>query len=206
MDMNRIRARIDDMTAELLRQQSQDGAWRMCFDSGTMTDSYLIILLRLLGRADEHLIRMLAARIASRQEANGAWKVYPDESEGNLDATAEAYFALLYAGYYYEYDPRMVRAKQFILKRGGLSEARTLLTQVIFAATGQAEWPRLLRIPLEAFFSDLGIGLDLFSLSGHARVHLVPTLIMANKQFVRRTVTMPDLSSLFSGSLAHIYE
>lgn len=200
MDMNRIRARIDDLTAELLNQQSRDGAWRMCFDSGTMTDSYLIILLRLLGRTDEHLIRLLAARIASKQEANGSWKVYPDESEGNLEATAEAYFALLYAGYYADYDPRMVRAKHFILQRGGLSEARTLLTQVIFAATGQADWPRLLRIPLEAFFSDLGIGLDLFSLSGHARVHLVPTLIMANKQFVHRTVTMPDLSSLFTGT------
>lgn len=197
MDMKRIRARIDAMTEELIHQQSQDGAWRMCFDSGTMTDSYLIILLRLLGRADERLIHMLAARIASKQEENGAWKVYPDESEGNLDATSEAYFALLYAGYYYEADPRMVRAKQFILKRGGLSEVRSLLTQVIFAATGQAEWPRMLRIPLEAFFSDLGIGLDLFSLSGHARVHLVPTIIMANKQFVRKTSTMPELYQLF---------
>ncbi|MGO4184835.1 squalene cyclase, partial [Paenibacillus sp. TAF43_2] len=197
MDMKRIRARIDAMTEELIHQQSQDGAWRMCFDSGTMTDSYLIILLRLLGRADERLIHMLAARIASKQEENGAWKVYPDESEGNLDATSEAYFALLFAGYYYEADPRMVRAKQFILKRGGLSEVRSLLTQVIFAATGQAEWPRMLRIPLEAFFSDLGIGLDLFSLSGHARVHLVPTIIMANKQFVRKTSTMPELYQLF---------
>ncbi|WP_419873848.1 squalene cyclase [Candidatus Pristimantibacillus sp. PTI5] len=200
MDMNRIRARIDGLTAELLRQQSRDGAWRMCFDTGTMTDSHLIILLRLLGRTDEHLIRLLAARIASKQEANGAWKVYPDELEGNLEATAEAYFALLYAEYYSEFDPRMVRAKQFILRRGGLSEARTLLTQVIFAAAGQAEWPRLLRIPLEAFFSDLGIGIDIFSLSGHARAHLVPTLIMANNQFVRKTFNMPDLSSLFTGS------
>ncbi|MGO4544351.1 prenyltransferase/squalene oxidase repeat-containing protein [Paenibacillus sp. 2TAB23] len=200
MDSNRIREQIDRMAADLLGQQSQDGAWRMCFDSGTMTDSYLIIVMRLLGRADEHLIRMLAARIASKQEANGSWKVYPDESGGNLEATAEAYFALLYAGYYYEDDPRMVNAKQFILQRGGLSEARSLLTQVMLAATGQAEWPRLLRIPLEAFFSDSGIGLDLFSLSGHARVHLVPILIMANKQFVLRSITMPNLSALYVGS------
>ncbi|WP_255314627.1 prenyltransferase/squalene oxidase repeat-containing protein [Bacillus sp. FJAT-26390] len=199
MDMKRIRERIDDITADLLRQQSRDGAWRMCFDSGTMTDSYLIILLRLLERPDEHLIRNLAARIASRQETNGAWKVYPDEAEGNLEATAEAYYALLCARFYHESDPRMVMAKQFILKQGGLSEAKNLLTQVIFAATGQAEWPRLLRIPLEAFFSDLGIGLDLFSLSGHARVHLVPTLIMANKSFARRTPSMPLLTDLFVG-------
>jgi sporulenol synthase len=82
MDMNRIRARIDEMTADLLRRQSRDGAWRMCFDTGTATDSYLIILLRLLERPDEHLIQRLAARIAAMQQPNGAWKVYPDESEG----------------------------------------------------------------------------------------------------------------------------
>jgi sporulenol synthase len=199
MDMKRIRTRIDSLAAELLQQQSPDGAWRMCFDSGTMTDSHYIILLRLLGRRDEQLIHMLATRIASKQLANGAWKVYPDESEGNLDATAEACFALLYAGYYQESNPRIISAKQFILSRGGLSEVRSLLTQVIFSATGQAEWPRMLQIPLEAFFSDHGIGLDLFSLSGHARVHLVPTLIMSNKQFVRRTFRMPDLSGLFPG-------
>lgn len=199
MDMKRIRTRIDSLAAELLQQQSPDGAWRMCFDSGMMTDSYYIILLRLLGRRDEQLIHMLTERIASKQHANGAWKIYPDESEGNLDATAEACFALLYSGYYQESNPRIIRAKQFILSRGGLSEVRSLLTQVIFCATGQAEWPLLLRIPLDAFFSDHGIGLDLFSLSGHARVHLVPTLIMSNKQFVRRTFTMPDLSGLFPG-------
>ncbi|WP_256710514.1 prenyltransferase/squalene oxidase repeat-containing protein [Paenibacillus sp. FSL H8-0548] len=199
MEMDRIRAKLTNMTADLLKQQSQDGAWRLCLDSGTMTDSYLIILLRLLERPDEQLIHSLAARIASKQESNGAWRLYPDEADGNLEATAEAYFALLYARYYAQEDPRMLLAKQFILSRGGLGEARNLFTQVIFAATGQAEWPKMLRIPLEAFFSDLGIGLDLFSLSGHARVHLVPILIMSNKQFVRKTALMPQLSYLFVG-------
>lgn len=197
MNMNRIRARIAQLTAELLQQQSPDGAWRMCFDSGTMTDSYFIIILRLLERSEEALIHTLAARIASKQQSNGAWMLYADELDGNLDATAEACFALLYAGYYRESDPHIISAKQFIHAKGGLSEVRSLLTQVILAATGQAKWPMMLRIPLEAFFSNLGIGLDLFSLSGHARVHLIPTLILANKQFVRQTPSMPNLTHLF---------
>lgn len=197
MDMNRIRAQIDEMIASLSRQQSTDGSWRMCFDSGTMTDSYYTILLLLLERNNDPLIPVLADRIASKQEMNGAWKVYPDETGGNLEATAESYFALLYSGYYNASDPRMLRAKQFILSQGGLAEVRTLLTQVILSATGQANWPQLLRLPLEAFFSNHGIGLDLYSLSGHARVHLVPILILSNKNFSRRTSTMPDLSDLF---------
>lgn len=197
MDMSRIRARLDEMAESLLKQQSSSGPWRLCFDSGVMTDSYLILLLILLERPHEPLIQALATRIASKQEKNGAWKVYPDEVEGNLDATAEAYYALLSARFYLITDPPMIRARQFIISKGGLSEVRSLLTQVILAATGQAEWPRLLRVPLEALFSNHGLGIDLFSLSGHARVHLVPILIMANKQFSRRAPLMPDLSALF---------
>ncbi|MBD2869517.1 prenyltransferase/squalene oxidase repeat-containing protein [Paenibacillus arenilitoris] len=199
MDMHRIRERIGELSGELLRRQSGDGAWRMCFDSGTMTDSHYIILLRALGRSDETLIRALAARIASKQLASGAWQLYPDEKEGSLDATAEACYALLCAGYNREWEPRIQLAKQFIRSQGGLSQVRSLLTQVILAATGQAEWPLLLRIPLEAFFSNNGLGLDLFSLSGHARVHLIPTLIMANRQYARRSAYLPDLTDLFLG-------
>lgn len=199
MDVKRINSQIERMKSDLLRQQSPDGAWRLCFDSGTMSDSYFIIILRMLERSDESLIHSIADRIASKQYVDGAWRVYPDETEGNLDATAEACFALLYSGYYVMNDPRIIRAKHFIQSKGGLSEVRSLLTQVILSVTGQAEWPRSLRIPLEAFFSGHSFGIDLFSLSGHARVHLVPILIMAGDQFVRRTARMPDLSDLFLG-------
>ncbi|GGG54502.1 prenyltransferase/squalene oxidase repeat-containing protein [Paenibacillus radicis (ex Gao et al. 2016)] len=197
MDMGDLRERIKLLTNELLHRQSADGAWRFCFDSGVMTDNYLIILMTALGIRDPGFIHALAVRIAAAQYQNGAWKLYPDEPEGNLETTAESCYALLCAGYYRPGDPRILQAKQFIRSKGGLSEARSLLTQVIFAATGQAEWPRQLRIPLTVFFSELGVGFDLFSLSGHARAHLVPTLVMSNKQFYVRNDNMPDLSDLF---------
>lgn len=199
MEMNRLRDTMNRMAAELLRAQSPDGAWRLCFDTGIMTDCYLIILMAALGKREPDVMREHAARIASLQQANGAWKLYPDEDGGNLEATAEACYALLCTGYYRQSDPAIALAKQFIRSRGGLSKARNLLTQVIFAATGQAEWPRQLRIPLDVFFPGLGIGLDLYSLSGHARAHLIPTLIMSNKQFAVRNPDLPDLSDLFTG-------
>ncbi|MUT66977.1 squalene cyclase [Paenibacillus sp. NEAU-GSW1] len=188
------------MAVEALRLQSSDGAWRFCYDSGTMTDSYLIIVMTALGIKDSNLVQALAGRIASRQQANGGWKLYPDEEEGHLETTAEACYALLCAGFYTAAHPRIAMAKQFVRSRGGLSKAKSLLTQVIFAATGQADWPRQLRMPLTVFFNKLGIGFDLYSLSGHARAHLIPALIMANRQFVARNSALPDLSDLFAGS------
>jgi sporulenol synthase len=201
MDMNRIRERIEQLKQELLQLQSTDGSWRLCFDSGTMPDSYFIVILRMLGYKDEEvLIRSIAERILSKQQPNGAWKIYPDEEDGNLDATAEAYFALLYSGYMRKQDPRLQLAKQFILRQGGLAKIRSLLTQALLAAAGQATWPKSMRIPLEVFFSEHGLGIDLFSLSGHARVHIVPIIMLANAGFVQPSATMPDLSDLFTSS------
>ncbi|MGO4374696.1 squalene cyclase, partial [Paenibacillus sp. MCAF20] len=93
MDLKPLREKIEQLTEELLRLQSPDGAWRLCFDDGLTTDSNMIMLLRILNIADEPFIRSLAIRIASQQQPDGSWKLYHDEREGNLDATAEAAYA-----------------------------------------------------------------------------------------------------------------
>lgn len=196
MDINEIKQGIRGLAYEAMAAQSPDGSWRLCLDTGLSTDCYWILLLTALRRKDDAFIRPIAARIASLQQPNGAWKLYPDEA-GSLEATAEACYALLCAGYYSPADASIVRAKQFIRSQGGLSQAKSLLTQVMFAATGQASWPKQLQLPLELCFSSAG--LDLYSLSGHARVHLVPTLIMSNLQFSARNEYMPDMGDLFAG-------
>lgn len=98
----------------LLTNQSGDGSWRFCFENGVMTDVYMIIIFRTLQMENEISIRTPHHRIRSKQEINGVWKVYPDEKEGNLSATVEAYFALLYAGY----DPHIQHAKDLSLHMG----------------------------------------------------------------------------------------
>ena len=62
----------------------------------------MIILLRTLEIHDEKLIKKLTERILSKQEENGAWKLFYDEPTGNVSATIEAYYALLYSGYYHK--------------------------------------------------------------------------------------------------------
>ena len=83
----------------LKSDQTSDGSWDYPFETGISTDAYMIILLRTLEIHDEKLIQALVERILSRQEKNGAWKLFHDEKDGNLTATVEAYYALLYSGY-----------------------------------------------------------------------------------------------------------
>jgi sporulenol synthase len=137
------------MIQHLIMKQSRDGSWRFCFESGVMTDAYMIIILRTLQIADEDWIRALHLRIISKQEQNGAWKVYPDETQGNLSSTVEAYFALLYSGYSKPTDLNMQQAKQFIQAHGGLHSIDSLLTKAILACTGQYPWPSFFPLPIE---------------------------------------------------------
>ena len=88
---------IDWIIERLRKDQSPDGSWNYPFETGLSTDAYMIILLRTLELNDEELIQGLVSRILSKQEKNGAWKLYYDEGDGNLSATVEVYYALLYS-------------------------------------------------------------------------------------------------------------
>ena len=69
---------------KLRQDQSPNGSWNYPFETGISTDCYMIILLRSLGVHDDNLIKQLTERIISKQEKNGAWKLYYDEPHGNI--------------------------------------------------------------------------------------------------------------------------
>src|SRR4051794_39286791 len=106
--MNRLDSGINWVTETLRKDQSPDGSWGYPFETGISTDAYMIILLRTLEINDEELIKGLCKRIFSKQEKNGAWKLFYDEGDGNLTATLESYYALLYSGYYDKNDKRLL--------------------------------------------------------------------------------------------------
>ena len=119
----KIKRRLNELFEKVRKDQSQDGSWNYPFETGISTDCYMIILLRSLEIDDENLIKQLSERIVKKQEENGAWKLYYDEPVGNLSATIEAYYALLYSGNFGKNDSRLRLARQFITANGGLEKA-----------------------------------------------------------------------------------
>jgi len=162
-----------------------------------MTDAHMIILLRTLGIDDEDLIEQLTKHIASKQQENGAWKLYPDEDEGHLSTTIACYFALLYAGRYTKTDPRMAQARAFIREKGGLTKAN-LLTKLTTSLTGQYQWPPHFIVPVELTLLHPSFPVSFYDFVGYARVHLAPIMICADYKYVRKLPTTPDLSDLYS--------
>ncbi len=189
-----IDAEIERIVQICQRDQAPDGSWRYCLESGSLPDAYMIILLRSLQQDDESLIRKLAERIVAMQEADGYWKWFPDEADGNLSATIEAYYALLYSGYVQARDPQMQRAKQFIRAKGGLAKAG-MTTKVMLALTGQYPWPADV-LPVEMMLVPRIAPLSFYDLVGYARIHFAPILIASNQTYVLKTARTPDLSDL----------
>ncbi|WP_332308740.1 hypothetical protein [Halobacillus mangrovi] len=70
-----LHSEINRLIQIVSKDQSIDGSWKYAFETGIITDAYMIILLRLLEIDDEELISQLVQRIISRQEKNGAWKL-----------------------------------------------------------------------------------------------------------------------------------
>ncbi len=183
------------MIETLRNEQTPDGSWAFPFETGITTDCYMIILLRTLEIHDEELIQELVERISSKQEKNGAWKLFYDEGEGNVTATIEAYYSLLYSGYFSKNNKRMKEAKQFILKNGGLTSAH-MFTKTMLALTGQIRWPLFFPFPVEFILLPTYFPIHFFSLSVYGRSNLAPLLILADKRFVLRTEKSPDITDL----------
>ncbi|MGG1482320.1 squalene--hopene cyclase [Bacillus smithii] len=191
----RVDAEIKRLSNILIKEQNSDGSWSYPFESGISTDCYMIILLRSLEINDEEIIQALSRRILSKQEKNGAWKLFYDEDEGNLTATVEAYYALLYSGYVKKTDPNIRLARQFILKNGGQKNIH-MFAKFMLALTGQYKWPRHFPVPIEMILLPLSFPVNFFDFSMAARVNLTPILIAADNRFCLKTKRSPDLSDL----------
>ncbi|MBS4204006.1 squalene--hopene cyclase [Lederbergia citrea] len=194
--MNRTENLISHIVQQLKAAQTPNGSWDYPFDTGVSTDTYMIILLRTLEINDEDLIQELSERILSKQEENGAWKLFHDEGNGNLNATVEALYALRYSGYYPKEDKRLQRAKKFILANGGIEKSH-MLAKIMFALTGQIPWPAFFPIPVEMILLPPSFPINFYDISNFGRSNLAPIMILATKKYSKKTKRSPKLTDLY---------
>jgi sporulenol synthase len=192
-----IRSEVKKRVEELKKLQQQDGSWKFCFEGGLMSDAFMIITLRSLQIEDEEiLIEKLTNRIIDLQTSKGTWKAYPDEKEGNLSITVQAYAALLYSGHYTQEHPSLKKAEMFIRKNGGLSNTH-FMTKWMLAVNGLYKWPTFFYIPMTFLLIPQSFPLNFYQLSTYARIHLIPMMVAANKKFTIYSVNTPNLEHLF---------
>lgn len=178
---------ISHLVNKLRKRQYPDGSWRFCFETGPMTDSYLILLMNILGRREESWLKPLAERLLGLQEENGAWKLYADEEGGNMSATVEACVALIYGGYVSPDDPKMKMAWLWIQENIEKKRINSV-TKVLLCLLGHYSWSQFPKIPIQLFLVPKEFPISFYHFVGYARVHIGPvmcTFCKPNRSSVR---------------------
>lgn len=187
---------INQLIRFLTTHQSEDGSWHFCYESTPMTDAYMILLIRALEIEDEEaVVQELTKRLEMTQDPTGSWKAYPNEKDGNVSLTIEAYTALLFSGYKDRQELNMKKARRFIRKHGG-TKAAFSLTKVVLAVMGEYKWPEILPVPLELILLPASAPLNFYDLSVYARAHMTPVMLLADHKFSVNVPNKPDLGDL----------
>lgn len=167
----------------LLRRQETDGHWHFSLDDNITMNAEYIMFFRWMNLKEEDLIQRLARFILQKQASDGSWNIY-EGGPGNLSASVEGYFALRLAGYASD-DPRLLKAKEFILSQGGIPDCR-VFTKIWLALFGLYSWKGVPIIPPEILLAPRGIPFNIYEFSYWSRVTIVPLTILFHLQKMRR--------------------
>ena len=170
----------------LLDSQYAEGYWWGELESNPTMEAEYLFLTQFLGLKDEERWRRLTNHILSRQRSDGTWGQYYD-APGDLSTSTECYFALKLAGYPAD-DPRMSRAREFIVSKGGVPNTR-VFTKVWLSLFGQWEWSGVPVMPAEMMLLPNWSPLNIYDFASWARATIVPMIILLDRKPVRE---IPD--------------
>ncbi|MBI4125318.1 MAG: hypothetical protein HY466_05255, partial [Deltaproteobacteria bacterium] len=191
--LNSIGPTIQKASQALLASQHPEGYWWFTLEANTSIDAGFIQLMHFLEDVDETVQKGLLARILQAQHEDGSWGLYHG-APGDLNSTIECYFSLLLAGKLKQ-DPSLIKAREFILSKGGLTQCR-VFTRIHLALFGLVPWESCPYLPLSLIYLPPWAPFNIYNFSSWARASIVPLLVVLNKRPVVR-ITDIDLEELF---------
>lgn len=164
----------------LLSQQFPDGYWWYTLEANDSINAEFIFLNRLMSLNDPESEQAIAKTILANQTTDGSWPLYY-KGPGDLSTTIECYIALKLCNYDINSEP-MIRARKFILSKGGLTHAR-IFTRIHLALLGLIPWKHCPKMPIAFIHLPHWAPISIYHFSSWARSCVVPLLILLDKQY-----------------------
>lgn len=183
MRTNILNETIQKASKTLLDLQYPEGYWWFTLEANETIGAGFIQLIHFLGDVDEEIQKGLATRILQEQREDGTWGLYYG-APGDLSTTVECYFSLRLSGLAAD-SPPLQKAKQFILKQGGLTRVR-IFTRIHLALFGMVPWDVCPVMPPEMILLPPWGPLNIYHFSSWARASIVPLLVVLNARPVVR--------------------
>ena len=174
--------------------QYPDGYWWGELESNATMEAEYLLLTHFLGVADKERWDKLVNGILSRQRDDGTWGQFYG-APGDLSTCIECYFALKLAGVSPD-EPTMRKARDFIVSKGGVSEAR-VFTKLWLALFGQWEWKGVPMMPPEIMLLPKWFPLTIYDFSSWARGTIVPLLILLDRRPVKPVPESAHVDELY---------
>ncbi|MBE9128289.1 MULTISPECIES: squalene--hopene cyclase [unclassified Coleofasciculus] len=161
----------------LLSTQHPQGYWWAELESNVTITAEIVLLHKLWGTDKTRPLHKVETYLRQQQREHGGWELYYGDG-GELSTSVEAYMALKLLGVP-KTDSAMVQAREFILKRGGISKTR-IFTKMHLALIGCYNWRGLPSIP--PWIMLLPESFPIYEMSSWARGSTVPLIIVFDKK------------------------
>jgi squalene-hopene/tetraprenyl-beta-curcumene cyclase len=178
---------IHRATDALFRKQHAEGYWWAELQSNVSITAEVLLLHHVWDNFERVPKARAEAYFRGEQRAHGGWELAYDDG-GELSVSIEAYMALRLLGVS-PADPALVRARTYILARGGISNAR-IFTKMHLALIGAYLWAGLPSLPPLLMMLPGAGPFSIYEFSSWARGSTVPLIAL----FDRKPVYGPTLA------------
>ena len=200
-----LRASVAAATDWLLARQKPDGHWVGRAESNGCMEAQWRLCLWFLSLDDHPLCARLARSLIGAQREDGAWEIYHDAPNGDINTTVEAYAALRCSGYAADH-PALVKAQRWIESKGGLRNVR-VFTRYWLALIGEWPWEKTPNLPPEVIWLPLWFPFNIYHFAQWARATLMPIAILSARRPTRPLPPERRLDALFpQGRAAFDYD
>jgi squalene-hopene/tetraprenyl-beta-curcumene cyclase len=179
----------------LLLLQYPEGYWWAELESNVTITAEVVLLHKIWGTDRTRPLHKVETYLRQEQRSHGGWELFYGDG-GELSTSVEAYMALKLLGVP-ETDSAMVRAREFILKRGGISNTR-IFTKLHLALIGCYNWRGLPSIPPWVMLLPSEFPVNIYEMSSWARSSTVPLLLVFDKKPVFSTNPAITLDELYA--------
>jgi squalene-hopene/tetraprenyl-beta-curcumene cyclase len=177
----------------LLSIQNPEGYWWAELESNVSITAEVVLLHKIWGTDKTRSLHKVETYLRREQREHGGWELYYGDG-GEISASVEAYMALKLLGVS-ENDPAMVKARKFILERGGISKTR-IFTKLHLALIGCYNWRGVPSIPPSIML--LPESFPIYEMSSWARSSTVPLLIVFDRKPIFKIDTPINLDELYT--------
>ena len=185
----------------LLSIQYPQGYWWAELESNVSITSEMVLLHKIWGTDSTRPLEKTVSYLRSQQRDHGGWELFYGDG-GELSVSVEAYMALRLLGIPKE-DPALIKAKKFILQRGGISKTR-IFTKLHLALIGCYSWSGVPSLPAWVMLLPEDFPFTIYEMSSWARGSTVPLLIVFDKKPVFDVNPNINLDELYTEGINNV--